>query len=195
LDRQIDKMSEGRPQIIGPDSGPEPPFPLRMGGKVVSGFGRGSKELGIPTANIPVEGVSWIETAESGVYFGWAGIQLPSSHPDLSSTSSSATTAAVTTGSTPPAPLSLNVIIGIVFAAVVVVLIIFGVAFTKSEVFRKCIAPFRGKDRHVIKPAAMERTNSSAALQRSLDRSLERSTSQNSRHDYGDQDGHVSIAD
>jgi len=45
LDRQTDKMSEGRPQIIGPDSGPEPPFPLRMGGKVVSGFGRGSKEV------------------------------------------------------------------------------------------------------------------------------------------------------
>jgi riboflavin kinase len=40
-------------------------------------------QLGIPTANIPVEGVSWIETAESGVYFGWAGIQLPSSHPSL----------------------------------------------------------------------------------------------------------------
>lgn len=34
-----------RPQIIGPDSGPEPPFPLRMSGKVVSGFGRGSKEV------------------------------------------------------------------------------------------------------------------------------------------------------
>jgi riboflavin kinase len=34
-----------RPQIIGPDSGPEPPFPLRMGGTVVSGFGRGSKEV------------------------------------------------------------------------------------------------------------------------------------------------------
>ena len=34
-----------RPEIIGPDSGPEPPFPLRMSGKVVSGFGRGSKEV------------------------------------------------------------------------------------------------------------------------------------------------------
>lgn len=34
-----------RPLIIGPDSGPEAPFPLRMGGKVVSGFGRGSKEV------------------------------------------------------------------------------------------------------------------------------------------------------
>jgi riboflavin kinase len=34
-----------RPKIIGPDSGPESPFPLRMKGKVVSGFGRGSKEV------------------------------------------------------------------------------------------------------------------------------------------------------
>jgi hypothetical protein len=34
-----------RPKIIGPESGPEPPFPLRMKGKVVSGFGRGSKEV------------------------------------------------------------------------------------------------------------------------------------------------------
>jgi hypothetical protein len=60
LDRQINKMSEGRPQIIGPDSGPEPPFPLRMGGKVVGGFGRGSKEVclfsslrSLPPFNIP----------------------------------------------------------------------------------------------------------------------------------------------
>ncbi|TVY53373.1 Riboflavin kinase, partial [Lachnellula suecica] len=41
--------------------------------------------LGIPTANIPVTGVPWIDTAESGVYFGLASL-LPSStqaHPDL----------------------------------------------------------------------------------------------------------------
>jgi hypothetical protein len=41
------KMRPGgpRPSIIGPDSGPEAPFPLRMKGKVVSGFGRGSKDV------------------------------------------------------------------------------------------------------------------------------------------------------
>lgn len=39
-----------RPSIIGPDSGPEAPFPLRMKGKVVSGFGRGSKEVRCPLA-------------------------------------------------------------------------------------------------------------------------------------------------
>ncbi|KAF8857992.1 riboflavin kinase [Acephala macrosclerotiorum] len=72
-----------RPEIIGEDSGPSAPFPLRMGGKVVKGFGRGSKELGIPTANLPVEGTPWIEKAKSGVYFGWASLLLPSDHPSL----------------------------------------------------------------------------------------------------------------
>lgn len=38
-------------------------------------------QLGIPTANIPVEGVPWIETAQSGIYFGWAGVQLSSDEP------------------------------------------------------------------------------------------------------------------
>ncbi|KAJ8062906.1 hypothetical protein OCU04_008154 [Sclerotinia nivalis] len=74
---------EPRPQVIGPESGPEPPYPLRMQGEVVSGFGRGSKELGIPTANIPVTNVPWIDTAPSGVYFGYAALDLPASHPDL----------------------------------------------------------------------------------------------------------------
>jgi hypothetical protein len=34
-----------RPLIIGPEAGPEPPYPLKMEGKVISGFGRGSKEV------------------------------------------------------------------------------------------------------------------------------------------------------
>jgi riboflavin kinase len=45
------------------------------------------QQLGIPTANIPVDGVNWIEEARSGVYFGWAGIQLSPDHPDRSSPS------------------------------------------------------------------------------------------------------------
>ncbi|KAI1480487.1 riboflavin kinase [Daldinia eschscholtzii] len=75
---------EDRPRILYSDSGPEPPYPLRMEGVVISGFGRGSKELGIPTANLPVDAVAtpWIATAKSGVYFGYASVALPSSHPD-----------------------------------------------------------------------------------------------------------------
>jgi hypothetical protein len=34
-----------REPLAGPDSGPEPPFPLRLDGKVIKGFGRGSKEV------------------------------------------------------------------------------------------------------------------------------------------------------
>ncbi|CRK16770.1 hypothetical protein BN1708_011822 [Verticillium longisporum] len=37
-------VTEGRPRIVGPDGGPEAPYPLKMEGKVISGFGRGSKE-------------------------------------------------------------------------------------------------------------------------------------------------------
>ncbi|KFX89468.1 hypothetical protein V490_06998 [Pseudogymnoascus sp. VKM F-3557] len=72
---------EPRASIIGPASGPEAPFPLRMRGAVEKGFGRGSKELGIPTANLPVTSATWISDADSGVYFGWAALQLPSAHP------------------------------------------------------------------------------------------------------------------
>jgi hypothetical protein len=34
-----------RPSVVGPDNGPEAPFPYQMEGKVISGFGRGSKEV------------------------------------------------------------------------------------------------------------------------------------------------------
>jgi riboflavin kinase len=37
----------GRPEIVGPDGGPEAPFPYKMEGKVISGFGRGSKEVSL----------------------------------------------------------------------------------------------------------------------------------------------------
>lgn len=38
-------MSEQRPLIVGQDAGPASPYPLQMEGKVISGFGRGSKEV------------------------------------------------------------------------------------------------------------------------------------------------------
>jgi len=65
-----------RPEVAGPDAGPEPPFPIKLSGKVIKGFGRGSSELGIPTANIPLSGLSvgGRDDLESGIYFGWAGL-------------------------------------------------------------------------------------------------------------------------
>ncbi|XP_020599948.1 bifunctional riboflavin kinase/FMN phosphatase [Phalaenopsis equestris] len=47
--------------------------PWYIGGPVVKGFGRGSKVLGIPTANLPAENISGLLSEHtSGVYFGWA---------------------------------------------------------------------------------------------------------------------------
>jgi hypothetical protein len=40
--------SKERPLTTGPDSGPEPPFPIRLNGKVIKGFGRGSSEVRNP---------------------------------------------------------------------------------------------------------------------------------------------------
>jgi len=60
---------------------PETPFPLKVSGEVIKGFGRGSAELGIPTANIPISGldVGGHSDLASGIYYGWAGLTLPSS--------------------------------------------------------------------------------------------------------------------
>lgn len=43
-------INPDRPLIVGPEH-LEAPFPISVSGKVVKGFGRGSKELGIPTGN------------------------------------------------------------------------------------------------------------------------------------------------
>ncbi|KAI4216908.1 MAG: hypothetical protein LQ351_000857 [Letrouitia transgressa] len=69
-----------RPPVVGDPSGPSYPFPIKLSGPVVKGFGRGSKELGIPTANIPLTGLSvgGHEDVESGIYYGWAGLDVSS---------------------------------------------------------------------------------------------------------------------
>lgn len=48
-------MATARPFIIGPSTELEAPYPLQLEGKVIHGFGHGSKELSIPTANLPVD--------------------------------------------------------------------------------------------------------------------------------------------
>ncbi|KAG0229566.1 riboflavin kinase [Actinomortierella wolfii] len=68
----------GRPRIVGGDK-PSAPFPLRMKGPVVKGFGRGSKDLGIPTgmssANLPEEAIAEQEKEmDTGIYYGWAQV-------------------------------------------------------------------------------------------------------------------------
>eukprot|EP00730_Choanoeca_flexa_P020195 TRINITY_DN9876_c0_g1_i5.p1 TRINITY_DN9876_c0_g1~~TRINITY_DN9876_c0_g1_i5.p1 ORF type:complete len:149 (+),score=18.61 TRINITY_DN9876_c0_g1_i5:177-623(+) len=49
--------------------------PMELEGEVVKGFGRGSKELGIPTANFPEDVVDNLpESVSQGIYYGWAQV-------------------------------------------------------------------------------------------------------------------------
>ncbi|KAF2074238.1 hypothetical protein CYY_004448 [Polysphondylium violaceum] len=51
-------------------------LPLFLKGTIIKGFGRGSKELGIPTANLPVEEYEDIlKDIPVGVYYGWANVE------------------------------------------------------------------------------------------------------------------------
>ncbi|KAF8897315.1 riboflavin kinase [Infundibulicybe gibba] len=66
-----------RPQIVGPES-PERPFPIYLSGLVQKGFGRGGKDLGCPTANLPDESITPITSvAQTGVYYGYAQVLPP----------------------------------------------------------------------------------------------------------------------
>lgn len=50
-------------------------LPYFTSGVVVKGFGRGSKELGIPTANFPEEVVDQLpKEFDLGIYYGWAKV-------------------------------------------------------------------------------------------------------------------------
>jgi len=75
--RQTTQFRTTRPQIVGADS-PEPPFPILLAGPVQKGFGRGGKELGCPTANLPDESITPISSvAKTGVYYGYAQVLPP----------------------------------------------------------------------------------------------------------------------
>ena len=53
----------------------EKKLPYFAEGKVVKGFGRGSKDLGIPTANFPENVVECLpKDFPAGVYYGWANV-------------------------------------------------------------------------------------------------------------------------
>lgn len=61
-----------RPNIPIPDS-PVDPFPVLIKrGEVIPGFGRGSADLGFPTANVDVAQNETLVKLEAGVYFGYA---------------------------------------------------------------------------------------------------------------------------
>ncbi|RZC03627.1 bifunctional riboflavin kinase/FMN phosphatase isoform X1 [Glycine max] len=73
LDLRLEKW--GLPPFEDWVEGTLPVDPWYIGGPVVKGFGRGSKVLGIPTANLSTEGYSdLLSEYPAGVYFGWAGL-------------------------------------------------------------------------------------------------------------------------
>lgn len=52
---------------------PNAPSPIRIEGEVVMGYGRGSRKLGVPTANLrPADVATHTDGLPHGVYFGWA---------------------------------------------------------------------------------------------------------------------------
>ncbi|KAI3928454.1 hypothetical protein MKW98_024055 [Papaver atlanticum] len=80
-DEVVNSLLDLRPEIWGLPpfqdwiNGTLPIEPWYIGGPVIKGYGRGSKVLGIPTANLSTEGWSDILSYHpSGVYFGWAGL-------------------------------------------------------------------------------------------------------------------------
>ena len=51
--------------------------PLRLSGIVTKGFGRGSKMLGIPTANLASPSLTdQLAGHPAGIYFGWASLRV-----------------------------------------------------------------------------------------------------------------------
>ncbi|KAJ1721030.1 riboflavin kinase [Coemansia erecta] len=71
---QTQTQPQQRPRIVGPPE-PQPPYPILVSGAVVKGFGRGGKQLGIPTANLAEDAVErTLRDIPIGVYLGWAQI-------------------------------------------------------------------------------------------------------------------------
>ncbi|KAK8122623.1 hypothetical protein PG984_011293 [Apiospora sp. TS-2023a] len=70
-------------EVLGPESGPEHPFPIKLNGKVARGTGQGQAQMGIPTANLT--GVSSdLLLRLSGIYIGWACVQPGVGHVGVS---------------------------------------------------------------------------------------------------------------
>ncbi|KAK6204954.1 riboflavin kinase-domain-containing protein [Scheffersomyces amazonensis] len=67
-----------RPETIVPEE-PISPFPITQESRIISGFGRGSSELGIPTANIPIN--KELNDLDTGIYYGWCKL-LPHSQEE-----------------------------------------------------------------------------------------------------------------
>lgn len=54
-----------------PDADTQGSLPLLLEAEIVKGFGRGSTELGIPTANMDLKDLETKLVHHTGIYFGW----------------------------------------------------------------------------------------------------------------------------
>ncbi|KAG7192733.1 riboflavin kinase [Scheffersomyces spartinae] len=68
-----------RPDFVAPPE-PKDPYPVVETGCIIAGFGRGSSELGIPTANVPV--TQSLDKLPQGVYYGFSRLITSSSNGD-----------------------------------------------------------------------------------------------------------------
>lgn len=73
-------LTMARPDTPIPHS-PQQPYPINEHKvKIVAGFGRGSSELGIPTANVSTNEVEKVTQLDPGVYFGFAKVEKSEDH-------------------------------------------------------------------------------------------------------------------
>jgi hypothetical protein len=86
--RALPDPSPSTPRSPDPPSSPQIPpgfvlpTPVALAGTVVAGFGRGSRDLAVPTANIdPAPLQDKLATLPRGVYFGWAQLDPPAGSP------------------------------------------------------------------------------------------------------------------
>ncbi len=78
--RLLRTVAMARPDVPIPKA-PRAPYPItERNVKIVAGFGRGSSELGIPTANVSTKQVSKVTTLDPGVYFGFAKVGKSDEH-------------------------------------------------------------------------------------------------------------------
>ncbi|KJE88368.1 riboflavin kinase [Capsaspora owczarzaki ATCC 30864] len=85
---------------------PQSALPTFLRGTVIKGFGRGSKELGIPTANLPEDiANSMSEGISTGIYYGWASV----TQSKASGSGSSSTPAPAAPAAAPVYPMVMSV--------------------------------------------------------------------------------------
>ncbi|KAH9894336.1 riboflavin kinase [Cubamyces lactineus] len=71
---RTESFRASRPDIVGPEI-PQKPFPIHLSGAVQRGFGRGGKDLGCPTANLPDDSITPMSSVTKfGVYYGYAQV-------------------------------------------------------------------------------------------------------------------------